>query len=73
MRLRFDWAIATTLPIAIESTESTISIELQSGCEASRPSVSKRMVRANAAILGAEPMNSVTQVGEPSYTSGIHM
>ena len=28
---------------------------------------------ANAASFEAVPMNTVTQVGEPSYTSGIHM
>ncbi len=31
------------------------------------------MASANAASFEAVPMNTVTQVGEPSYTSGIHM
>ncbi len=30
-------------------------------------------MNANAASFGAVPMSSVTAVGAPSYTSGIHM
>ena len=37
------------------------------------PVASKRNAMPNAASLEAEPMNAVTAVGEPSYTSGIHM
>ena len=31
------------------------------------------MASANAASFEAVPMNTVTHVGDPSYTSGIHM
>ena len=73
MRLRLVCAIATTVPITIESTASTTSIWLQSGCDAPSASGSSRMASAKAASFDAVPMNTVTQVGEPSYTSGIHM
>jgi hypothetical protein len=73
MRLRLLCAIATMLPIAMESTASTTSIWLQSGWEPAKASGSKRMASANAASFEAVPMNTVTQVGEPSYTSGIHI
>src|SRR5882757_7555461 len=65
--------MATTLPIAIDSTDSTTSIWLQSACEPASASGRSRMASANAASFEAVPMNSVTHVGEPSYTSGIHM
>src|ERR1700686_3952713 len=73
MRLRLLCAIATMLPMAMESTASTTNIWLQSGCEPARASGSKRMARANAASFDAVPMKTVTQVGDPSYTSGIHI
>ena len=63
MRLRLVCAIATTLPIAIDSTASTTSIWLQSGCETASASGSSRMASAKAASFEAVPMNSVTQVG----------
>src|ERR1035438_5164868 len=72
MRLRLLCAIATMLPMAMESTASTTNIWLQSGCEPARASGSKRMARANAASFDAVPMKTVTQVGDPSYTSGIN-
>jgi hypothetical protein len=59
--------------MAIDSTASTTSIWLQSGCEAASASGRSRMASANAASFEAVPMNTVTQVGDPSYTSGIHM
>lgn len=73
MRLRLLCAMATMLPMAIDSTASTTSIWLQSPCEPASASGSKRMASANAASFDAVPMNTVTQVGEPSYTSGIHI
>jgi len=65
--------IATTFPIAIESTARMISIWCQSPCMTSSPSTSRRMSMPNAASFGAEPMNRVTGVAAPSYTSGTHM
>src|SRR5580698_7532007 len=73
IRFKLAWAIATMLPMAIDSTESTTSIWLQSDWEAPSASGSSRMASANAASFDAVPMNTVTQVGDPSYTSGIHM
>src|ERR1700679_3505519 len=73
MRLRLLCAMATILPMAIDNTASTTNIWLQSGCEPARASGNKRMASANAASFEAVPMNTVTQVGDPSYTSGIHM
>src|ERR1700678_461217 len=61
------------LPMAIDSTASTTSIWLQSGADPASASGSSRMASAKAASFDAVPMNTVTQVGEPSYTSGIHM
>ena len=65
--------MATILPIAIDNTDSTTSIWLQSGCEVPSASGSRRIASANAASFEAVPMNTVTQVGDPSYTSGIHI
>src|SRR5271163_1351786 len=73
MRFKFVCAMATMLPMAIDRTDNTTSIWLQSACDAPSASGSKRIARANAASFEAVPMNTVTQVGEPSYTSGIHM
>ncbi len=73
MRLMLVCAIATTLPTPMESTEITTSIWLQSACAPASASGNKRMISAKAAIFDAVPMNTVTQVGEPSYTSGSHM
>src|SRR3979411_2205864 len=73
MRLRLLCAMATMLPMAIDSTASTTSIWLQSPCEPAKASGSRRMASANAASFEAVPMNTVTQVGDPSYTSGIHI
>src|SRR5665213_1392031 len=73
MRLRLLCAMATMLPMAIDSTASTTSIWLQSACDDPNASGSRRMASANAASFDAVLMYTVTQVGAPSYTSGIHM
>jgi hypothetical protein len=65
MRLRFVCAMATTLPISIDSTDSAISMSCQLATIASRPSASTRIASTNEAIFGAEPMNNVTGVGAP--------
>ncbi len=66
MRFRFAWAMAMTLPTAMESTARMISMSTQSACIPSSPSTSRRMSMPKAAILGALPMKSVTEVGAPS-------
>ena len=73
MRLRFDWAIATTLPTVIVTTATAHSSTLQSGCAALRATVSTRISAANAAAFEPVAMRAVTEVGAPSYTSGAHM
>ena len=65
MRLRLVCAIATTLPMAIDSTASAISMSCQLACSPPRPSASNRYASANEPIFGAEPRNSVTAVGAP--------
>src|SRR3970282_1221267 len=73
MRLMLVCAIAVMLPTAMDSTARMVSMPAQwimSGCIAS---TSMRMTNANAASLGAEPMNMVIAVGAPWYTSGTHM
>ena len=73
MRLMLVCAIAMMLPTAMESTEITTSIWLQSAWEPASASGNRRMRSAKAASFDAVPMNTVTHVGDPSYTSGIHM
>src|SRR6185503_4293293 len=74
MRFKFVCAIATRLPIPNDSTHSTISMSRQPpSCRPPRPSTSTRHTSANDAIFGTEPMNNVTGVGAPWYTSGSHM
>ena len=65
MRLMLVCAIAARLPIAIDSTDRITSICCQSTARSSSPLTSRRIAIANAASLGAEPMNSVIAVGAP--------
>src|SRR5512143_3615257 len=74
MRFRFVCAIATRLPSPSDSTHSTISMSRQPvSCTGPSPSISTRHASANDAIFGTEPMNNVTGVGAPWYTSGNHV
>src|ERR1700728_4583875 len=73
MRLMLVCAIATMLPTAMESTEITTSIWLQSVWEPASASGGGRMMSVKAASFDAVQMNTVTHVGDPSYTSGSHM
>ena len=73
MRLMLDCAIATTLPRIIDSNDRISSMPCQSNAVADNEPTRRRIMNANAASLGAAPMNRVTGVGAPSYTSGIHM
>ena len=67
MRFRLVCAIAVMLPIASDATAMMISIHCHCSTRKSAPSpvTSRRIMNANAASLGAEPMNSVTAVGAP--------
>ena len=65
-----DCEMAMTFPAAMDNRERMISIPCQSRCRGCRPSISRRIAMANAATFGAVARNSVTAVGEPSYTSG---
>ena len=73
MRLMLVCATAARLPTSNEAIASSISICCQSSASGSIPSTSKRIRIAKAASLGAPPISSVTAVGAPWYTSGIHM
>src|SRR4029434_10348248 len=73
MRLRFDWASATTLPIVIVSAAIPHSSADQSAWAPRSATTSTRMSAAKAAALDPVAMNEVIVVGAPWYTSGAHM
>ena len=56
MRLMLLCAIATMLPIKIDSTAITMTISSQTGCRSPRPSTRMRNVSAKAATFGADAM-----------------
>ena len=66
MRLRFDWASATTLPTVIVSAASTHSSAAQSAWSAAQRDQSTRRSAAKAAALEPVAMKAVTVVGAPS-------
>ena len=66
MRLRFDWAMAITLPAVIVTAATAHSSTLQSGCAARRATVSTRISAAKAAALLPVAISAVTEVGAPS-------
>ena len=57
----------------MDSTAISTSICCQSGASAGNPFTRSRIAIAKAASFGPDPMISVTGVGAPWYTSGIHM
>ena len=65
IRLRLVCAIATKLPSAIDSTDSTRSICCQSLAIAGSASARIRNAIAKVAIFGAAAMSSVATVGVP--------
>src|SRR3569623_222810 len=65
MRLRLPWAMATTLPTAIDSTASMINMPCHWSCKPPRLSASSLISMAKAGILGAVLMYSVTGVAAP--------
>src|SRR4030095_5507065 len=73
MRLRFDWARATTLPIVIVSAAIPHSSADQWAWPPRSATTSTRMSAAKAAALDPVAMNEVIVVGAPWYTSGAHM
>ncbi len=70
MRLRFCWAMATTLPKVMLRAASAQSIIVQSTWGARTDAKSTRMSAAKAAALDPVAMRIVIEVGAPSYTSG---
>ena len=66
MRLRFDCAMATTLPRVIVSAASTHSTAVQSAWTARTPERSSRTSTANTAAFDPVAMSAVTLVGAPS-------
>src|SRR5215475_14447809 len=73
MRLRLDWASATTLPTVMVSTAMPHSSADQSAWAPRSDTTSTRMSAAKAAALEPVAMNEVMVVGAPWYTSGAHM
>src|SRR2546426_9398993 len=73
MRLRFDCAMAITLPAVMVTAATAHSRTLQSGCAARSATVSTRMSAAKAAALEPVAMSAVTDVGAPSETAGAPM
>src|SRR4029453_19635394 len=73
MRLRFDWASATTLPTVIVSAAIPHNSPDQSACAPPSATTSTRMSAAKAAALDPVAMKEVIVVGAPWYTSGDHM
>ena len=73
MRLMLCCASARTLPTVIVATASTQSSIDQSACRPPKPRRKTRVKAANPALFTATAMSAVTDVGAPSYTSGVHM
>ena len=73
MRFTSVCTIAATLPTTSESTASANTIGRQSTLYSANEPTKMRRMAANAAALVADAMNAVTGVGDPWYTSGVHM
>ena len=65
IRLMLVWAMAARFPSAMDNTASITSICCQSMARLSNEPTSKRIAMANAASLGAVPINNVIAVGAP--------
>src|SRR5512146_3595256 len=73
MRLMLVWTMATTLPRIKVITQSRRNRLDQSAFNPPSPSTKTRRNAAKLAALEATAMNAVTEVGAPSYTSGVHI
>ena len=72
-RLILVWPIAAIAPRNIDSTDNSATTCPQSCVASPKASCITRAKSAIAATFGAVAKNAVTGVGEPSYTSGVHM
>src|SRR3954447_20870761 len=66
-------ATARTEPTIIVATASAYTYGCQSALYASNVTTNTRSRPANAAAFTAEAMNATTGVGDPWYTSGVHV
>ena len=73
MRFTSVCTIAAMLPTSSDSTASTNTIGRQSTLYSANEPTNTRRIAANAAAFVADAMNAVTGVGDPWYTSGVHM
>src|SRR5438067_13778481 len=73
MRLTSVCTTASTEPTTRLSTASAQMTGCQSTCELPNAEYATRRSAAKPAALAAAAMNPVTGVGEPWYTSGVHM
>ena len=67
------WPIAATAPKIIEATAKNIMIVCQWFIRFIKGTYINLIKTDNAAIFGTKAKKLVTDVGDPSYTSGTHM
>src|SRR5262245_54189175 len=72
MRLRLDCCSATTLPTVMVNAAPAQRIPLSCSATGASATTAARTTAAKAAALTTVAMNAVTDVGAPSYTSGVH-
>src|SRR5512135_1838239 len=72
-RLRSLWASAARFPQASETAASTATAIVQTSACPGNAVTRMRSMATKAAVLVAEDMKLVTEVGAPWYTSGVHM
>src|SRR4028118_2064392 len=73
MRFTSVWTTASTEPTTMLRTASTQTMGFQSSCSVPKAEKKMRSRAAKPAALAAAAMNAVTGVGEPWYTSGVHV
>src|SRR4051794_33403390 len=67
------WPIAANAPSSIEAIDTIITSDCQAPTREPNEVPITRSSTDIAATLGAVAKNTVTGVGAPSYTSGVHM
>ena len=71
--LIFVCPIAATAPRIIEAMDKNITISCHSDKIILKGTSINRIITAIPAIFGTTAKKFVTEVGEPSYTSGVHI
>src|SRR3954468_23030884 len=72
-RLMLRWPMAANDPSAMDACDMKTMICCHWPVMPGNASMKTRVAMAMPAILGAAAKNAVTGVGEPSYTSGVHI